>query len=284
VSLRAVARKDLKGVTRSRAVWAVSTLLALVTALVAYSVQGERVSAVQAVQQVAGRLTLIFAILLPLVAMVAGFMAIVGERERGGIKFLLGLPNTRREVFLGKLASRFALVAGGLLFVYGTAVVVAVARHRALPLRTILGVFALTLVYAAVFVALALALSAALATRGQTIGGVVVAYVGLVVLSLVPDLRLGTLVRWIHHTMLGFETNPDLYDAVAFASPYIAYRKATNLVLPAGLQARVFERTADAADSMPVYLTDEFAVVVFAAWVVVPLALGYRRFERTDLD
>jgi ABC-2 type transport system permease protein len=32
-----------------------------------------------------------------------------------------------------------------------------------------------------------------------------------------------------------------------------------------------------------VYLSNEFSVVVFAAWLVIPLALGYLRFQRSDL-
>ena len=34
---------------------------------------------------------------------------------------------------------------------------------------------------------------------------------------------------------------------------------------------------------LPVYLTDEFSLVILAFWLVVPLSLGYWRFNGADL-
>ncbi|MBP8922137.1 MAG: ABC transporter permease subunit, partial [Thauera sp.] len=50
--------------------------------------------------------------LIPLIALVLGFDAIVGERERGSLDLLLSMPITRLELLLGKYLG----LAGALTF------------------------------------------------------------------------------------------------------------------------------------------------------------------------
>lgn len=297
MSLRTVATKDLRGVSRSRALWAVVTIMALGTALLAFAYRGYELGPRQEVQQLFSTFGMALAVLLPIVALVASYMAIVGERQSGGIKFLLGFPNTRREVILGKLASRLALVWGVLLFVFVTAASLAVARHGALPLRTVLGLFGLSVLYGGVFVTVAVAMSAGIASRGRAIAAAVGSYFVLVLLYAVPTFRFSTIVRFLHQDLFGLEANHNLYNAITYTSPFTAFRKGINLVVPTDLEQTVFRRPrpepagsgvegsagAASAPDLPVYLTDEFALVVLAVWIVVPLVIGYLRFERADL-
>jgi len=90
------------------------------------------------------------------------------------------------------------------------------------------------------------------------------------------------LVRFVHQTLLGFERNVDLYNAVLYTSPLIAYRKAMNLVVPSGAQRQVLRRAGE-TDTLPAYLGDELSLAVFAVWLAVPLGVGYLRFEGADL-
>jgi len=224
----------------------------------------------------------VFGLLLPIVALVASYMSIAGERESGGVKFLLGLPNTRRDVFVGKLASRLAVVTSGVTFMFVTATAVAVTRHGTLPVGTVLGVFSVSVLYAAVFVAIAVALSASVAERSRAIASSVGAYFLLVILYVIPGVSVAGIVRFLHQTMLGYERNVDLYNAVSYTSPFTAYRKAINLVVPAEMEQQVFRRMAEDA-TLPGYLGDEMSLLVFAVWLVGPLAIGYLRFKGADL-
>lgn len=276
-----VARKDFVAAGRSRSLWAVATLLGLLTALIAYGYQGYQLTPRQTVLGLFVTLGTVFGLLLPIVALVASYMSIAGERESGGVKFLLGLPNTRRDVFVGKLASRLAVVTSGVTFMFVTATAVATTRHGTLPVGTVLGVFAVSLLYAAVFVAIAVALSASVAERSRAIAASVGAYFLLVVLYVIPGVSVAGIVRFLHRTMLGFERNVDLYDAVAYTSPFTAYRKAINLVVPATAERPVFRRME--GETLPAYLGDELSLLVFAVWLVGPLAVGYCRFEGAEL-
>jgi ABC-2 type transport system permease protein len=245
------------------------------------------------VKQLFRVLSLILAVLLPIVALVASYLAIAGEREGGGIKFMLSLPNTRRDVFVGKLASRMGIVTGGIVFMFVAAVSVALTRHGAFPATVILGVFLLTLVYGATFVSIAVSMSAAAASRSRAIAGAFGSYFVLVILYVMPVAQVPMMVRWIHTTLLGADPNPDLYNAVQYTSPFLAYRKATNIVMPDEMRQILFYSSLPddisygspkANEVLPTYLQDEFSLVILAFWLVVPLLIGYLLFERADLE
>lgn len=277
-----VAWKDFLGASRSRSLWTVATLLGLLTALIAYGYQGYQLTPEETVLQLFVTLGTVFGLLLPIVALVASYMSIAGERESGGVKFLLGLPNTRRDVFLGKLLSRLVLVASGVTFMFVTTTAVAATRHGTLPVGTVLGVFAVSVLYAAVFVAIAVALSATVAERSRAIAASVGSYFLLVILYVIPGVSVPGIVRFLHQTMLGYERNVNLYNAVSYTSPFTAYRKAINIVVPERMEQRVFRRIAEDA-TLPGYLGDEVSLLVFAVWLVGPLTVGYLRFAGADL-
>jgi ABC-2 type transport system permease protein len=292
VSALSVARKDFRGARRSRLLWAAAVVLGLIAAFAAY-VSGTSGQSADLVRRLFRLLTLVLAVLLPVVALVASYLAIAGEREGGGIKFMLSLPNTRRDVFVGKLASRLGIVAGGVAFMYVAAASVALTRHAAFPAGVVFGTLVLSLVYGGTFVSIAVSLSAAAASRSRAIAGAFGSYFVLVILYIFPVVQIPTMVRWVHTTLLGADPNPDLYNAVRYTSPFLAYRKSINLVMPADLRQTVFRSSLPADTSLdtgqvnaalPVYLSDEFSLIVFAFWVVVPLTAGYLVFERSDLE
>ncbi|MDS0474542.1 ABC transporter permease subunit [Natrinema sp. 1APR25-10V2] len=296
MSTLTVAKKDFKGARRSRTLWAAAILLGLIAVLLGFTARGYRLSGIETVQSSFRMLTQLLAVLLPIIALAATYMAIAGEREGGGIKFLLSLPNTRREVFVGKLLSRLGIVASGVIFMYIAASSILLAKFGAFPAGVILGTLLLTIIYGSVFVSIAIAVSAAAATRSRAIASSLTAYFVLVILYVFPLIQIKTLVRGIHTSILGMESNPDLYNGVQYTSPFLAYRKSINLVLPDGLQQRLFrDSAANVAESasrqaattdlnLPVYLTDEFSLVILAFWLVVPLLVGYWSFKRADLE
>jgi ABC-2 type transport system permease protein len=293
MSVRSVVSKDFRGVKRSRVLWTAAIALGLVGAFAAYVSGTATGDSTRLVQELFSVLTTVLSVLFPIVALVSTYLAIAGEREGGGIKFLLSMPNTRRDVFVGKLVSRLGIVAGGVVFVYIAAVSVAMTRHGAFPVGAIFGTFLVTLLYGGAFVSIALSLSAAAASRSRAIAGAFGSYFVLVVLYVFPFVRIPTIVRWVHTTLLGADANPDLYNAVQYTSPFVAYRKARNLVLPDEFRDVVFRSSmpedisremARTDPELPVYLTDEFSLVILTVWLVVPLALGYWRFKGADLE
>lgn len=299
MSTLSVAKKDFKGARRSRALWIAGIVLAVIATLLTYAREPYVQSNHELVQQLFVQLTQLLGVLLPIVALAASYVALAGEREGGGIKFLLSLPNTRWNVFAGKLLSRLVVVSAGVAFLYVAATSMSITKYGVFAAGVIVGTFVLTVAYGSVFVSVAIALSAMAASRSRAIAGALAAYFGLVVLYVVPVVSIENMVRWLHHSMLGFERNPDLYNAVRYTSPYLAYQKAINLVVPAGLERRFFLDSAANVDpasargprgggvvdpELPVYLTDEFSLVILGFWLVVPLLVGFLAFDRAELE
>lgn len=303
-----VAKKDLKNVRRSRSMWAAAVGLGMIAALVVYAGQGYNQTPTEIVQSHFHLLTQLLAVILPIVALAASYLAIAGEREGGGIKFLLSMPNTRWDVFSGKLASRLSAVAVGVGIIFLAASSIALTQYGVFPASVIAGTFAVTLLYGAVFVNIGISFSAAVASRSRAIAGALVSYFVLIILYIFPVIQVKTLIKWVHTSILGLEANPDLYNAVQYTSPFLAYQKAINLVVPEELEQRLFSdsatnigQSANAGSSggtvgantmgpvsvdpdLPIYLTDEFSLVILAFWLVVPLLIGYMLFKGADLE
>lgn len=296
MSALTVAKKDFTAARRSRSLWTAGVGLGAIAVLLTYT-GGTAVGGQAAVDRLFVQLTRLLAVLLPIVALAAAYVAIAGEREGGGIKFLLSMPNTRWDVYAGKLASRLVVVAAGVGIVYVAATSMSLTTYGVVAAGVVVGSLLLTVVYGSVFVSVGIAFSAVTASRTRAIGGALASYIGLVILYVVPLVSVENMVRWLHHTMLGLEQNPDLYNAVRFTSPYVAYQKAINLVVPLELERRFFTSSARNVEpgrrrpreevlepELPLYLTDEFSLVVLAFWLVVPIAVGYWAFARAELE
>ncbi|MDZ7850465.1 MAG: ABC transporter permease subunit [Halodesulfurarchaeum sp.] len=88
-------------------------------------VDGDPVSAIGAASQFA-------AMLVPIMALIAGYLAIAGERESGSLKILLGLPPSRGEVLAGKFLGRAAVVGIGVAAGFAISGVVTAALYGVL--------------------------------------------------------------------------------------------------------------------------------------------------------
>ncbi|PSQ45973.1 ABC transporter, partial [Halobacteriales archaeon SW_7_68_16] len=110
----AVARRDFLDARRKRLIWAPSVLYSLFV-LLFFFVQG-------GVGEGGSFDGVLFAlagfggvIVIPLIALVAAYLSVAGERESGAIKLTLSLPIDRAAVVLGKLLSRGAIVGVGIV-------------------------------------------------------------------------------------------------------------------------------------------------------------------------
>ncbi len=301
MSTLAVARKDFKDVRRAKTLWIVIGLLGLISGLLAYVFSGSSDTTDQQVVELLFRsIAGINAILLPIVVLIATYLAIAGERERGSIKFLLGLPNSRQDVILGKLLSRLGMVTVAVATMFLVALVISLVRFAVFPAGVFFGVFLMTVFYGAVFVGVAIAVSSITASRSRAVAGAVGTYFVSILVYFLPAINVEQIVRYAYEDVLGQSANLDLYQFVQYTSPFFAFQKALNLVVPERMETQPFRserafqggrRAGPNADpqaalesvNLPFYLTDEFGLVILLAWMVVPLALGYWRFERADL-
>ncbi len=101
--VQAVAAKEFRDRLRNRWVLAVAVVFTVFSLLITYfgsAAQGQ--IGPRSIELTIASLVSLVIYLIPLIALLLGFDAIVGERERGSLDLLLALPITRLELLLGK--------------------------------------------------------------------------------------------------------------------------------------------------------------------------------------
>lgn len=214
-------------------------------------------------------------ILLPIIGTMLGYKSISGERESGSLKFLLGLPYTRRDVVCGKLLGRSGIITVSVLVGFAIGGLALYALTDAFQLADFAVLTGVSILLGVVFVSIAIAFSSAV--RSSTI-----ATAGAISLVLVFSFLWDTVVLLVGYVaqelslIEAFQSSPPEW-LLFFASlnPTAAYQKAVVFLIDSGARSVL-------ADP-PFYLEDWFGLVTLAFWLVVPLGLAYLRFDRMDL-
>ena len=287
MSTLAVARKDFQDAIRSR------TLLALLVLFALFAVGGvylfSEVIDLGSAQGITPAIQLITSLLqpisifVPLIGVMAGYKAVVGERESGSVKLLLSLPHTRRDVVFGKLAGRIAVLAVAILVGFAFAGGVAIALYNGFPVAAYAGFVGLTLLLGVAYLAFAIGLSASTGSGSVALWGslgffVLFQFLWGFIADLLVYVANGLSTPEGFAFLIGYlppGQAPDWYRLLKVISPGTAYQRSVGAVLP--------ESATAANGSIPYFLTDWFGIVILAIWVIVPLAFGYLAFENADL-
>lgn len=278
----AVARKDFQDAVRSKVLWLLSALFVVFAAGVAYVYTlvlggaggevGQELSSVALIEF----MTAPVATLVPITALIVGYKAVAGEVESGTLKLLLSLPHTRKDVVFGKLVGRTGVLAVPIVVGFAVAAIVVLALYSSFDTVDYLLFLALTVLFGATFVSIAVGISAATKSTAKAAASVFGVFILFEFLwSVIP--------MGIHYLVEGafFPAGrpPNWYLFVQQLSPSNAFSASVLSFLP-NTQRQL---AAILGGDVPFYLTDWFALVILAFWLVVPVALGYLAFERKDL-
>lgn len=284
MSAIAVAKKDFQDAVRSRG------LIVLTVIFVIFTVGGAFVST-----QIAGLLggetettfDLIIALqspasfLVPIIALLIGYGAVAGERESGSLKFLLGLPHTRRDVVLGKVLGRTAVVAVSILIGFAAGFVAIFVFTGAVSPVEYLVFTLLTMLFGFVYVCIGVGISAM--TRSTTRAAI--GAFGLLGLFWLLWGFISQFALYLSTGSIISEPFPDWYVAFASIPPGPAYGSAIGAALgePELATGGSFEAQGLVDGSLPLIAEPWFGFVLLALWTTVPLLIGLFRFDRVDL-
>ncbi|QCC51212.1 ABC transporter permease subunit [Halapricum salinum] len=281
MSTLAVARRDFLNVRRAKLVWAPVALYSLFMVLFFY---GQSSNTDPDFHMVLFSLLGIGSVLvIPLIALVAAYLSVAGERESGTIKFTLGVPVDRAAVVTGKLLARSIVVVAGVLvsFVVGTIAAKVFVPGMAIAYGDYLRFIAITVLYATAYVAIAVGISAATSARSRAIAGSIAFFfvfnIGWFSLPISP-------MEVFEFVLEQLGRDPENYqhfmELIWSLSPTGAYLNTMDFYLPARIAS---QQAPVSTASDPFYIQPWFMLVILAAWVVVPLALGIRRFQKAQL-
>lgn len=275
-----VARDDFRNTRRSYVVLAVLGVFASLVGLIFVSEISIYDDAYRALFDVLALIAFVF----PLFVAPLTYLSIAGDRSRGSIKYVLGLPNTRLEYFLGKYLSRASVAVAAILLATLVGFVIASLKftNGADPVRfaKFAGVSSL---YALSLVGLFVGLSAMTAERSRAMFAVIGAYFLLVPFwtGLLPVLSIDTIVDAVA-SVLNVTVSDSTRELISVLAPGTAYLQATEVVYSGVMDQypafRTFRPESDA-------LAREawFSVLVLICWAVFAPVLGYLKFRGSEL-
>lgn len=263
----AISAKEFRDRLRNRWVLAVAlvfTVFALVIAYFGGAQQGE--VGFRSIEFTIASLVSLVIYLIPLIALLLGFDAIVGERERGSLDLLLSLPITRFELLIGKYLGLAAALAFSTIVGFGLVAVTLATRMDATALAHYATFTASSVLLGMAFLSIAVLLSVLSSERTRASGLAIAVWFFFV---LIFDLLvLGVLV--ISAGEYGGESLPYLL----LLNPADVFRVMNILSLD---DVRTLYGLATV---FPEALAHRGALIlVMLAWIVAPLALATWRFR-----
>jgi ABC-2 type transport system permease protein len=280
-----VAKNDFNYARRAWLLWGVIGIFTLIIVLATGGIGyfADDVSGETAV----GLITAPAGIFVPITAIIASYLAIAGERESGQLNVLLSLPPSRLEVVVGKFLGRSAVVLLATVIAFLVGTVVSIPLYDGFPVGPFLTSMVLTALLGLAFVGLSIGISANATTRARAMAPAI--GVGIVFATGI----WGGLVDGINFVAEeAFDTSldADTVDLIQILSPRGAYERLFSTIVQPELLVNLSEQQAKEVGIIPelgdapFYLQNWFVFLLLLAWIVLPVAVGYLRFERADLS
>lgn len=205
--------------------------------------------------------------LLPLIALVLGFDAVVGERERGSLDLLLSLPVTRVELLLGKYLGLAAALTVSTLGGFGLVALILARQLEPAEFVRYGGFMLSSVLLGLVFLSLAVMLSVFAADRTRASGLAIALWFFFV---LVFDLLLlGALV------ISGGSFGGDLFAWLLLLNPADVFRILNVFSLDEVRELYGLDTLFPESMAGPWLL-----VPVMFAWILAPLGIAAWRFRK----
>lgn len=262
-----VALKELRDRLRNRWVLAVSlvfTVFALVIAYFGGAQQG--VLGLRSIESTITSLVSLVIYLIPLIALLLGFDAIVGERERGSLDLLLALPITRLELLLGKYVGLAAALTLSTLLGFGLVGGLLLSQTGSASLEPLAGFVGSSVLLGLAFLSLAVMLSVLASDRTRASGlAIALWFLFVLVFDL---LLLGLLVG------LGSETGGGWFPYLLLLNPADVFRILNVFSLEEVRNLYGLTSIVPAALAKPWLMA-----LVMLGWIAAPLAIAQWRFR-----
>ncbi|MDZ7747303.1 MAG: ABC transporter permease subunit, partial [Halobacteriales archaeon] len=270
MSWRAIARNDIRAARRARGTWG----LVFVFLLAYLGLAAAFLYGTPNFTPYVDLLGMLFALLVPLLAIVFGYESVIGERASGMAALTLSFPHSRLDLAVGKFVARTAVLAVAIGIGTLLAGIVTAATFDGFDPLALLGLGVASIAYGAVFMALATGLSMGLSTTRRVITSAFGAYLGLVVFWTQFVDILALLLFRLNTAVPGF---PPTWTFLAkFLSPNVSFSYLLAEVVGVGPVPTV------AIQSDAWFISPIVAIAVLAVWGLLPFFLGYRRFRRGD--
>lgn len=290
-----VAKKDYSDAIQSRSLWGITAVLVVFTAGLAYSLNEFRLFSMfwpffLALFGAEGAGSLKFVhfyigpaqILIPLIALVISYKSIAGEIESGSVKFLLSVPLSRWDALSGKLIGRGAVLSTALVIGLTIAGIVVLLTTGRIELGSYMMVMLFSVIFGLGYISIGVNLSALADSQSRAVIYVVAAYVFLLVIwSYANNIVHFIIDGSFFPPLVGRSGPPDvggwwyLMERLTPGGAFTGLLREVLLTSPGYHQAF--------PQGIPFYLESGPLILIMFAWILLPIGVGYYRFDRADI-
>lgn len=269
-----IARKELADGLRNRWLLAISLLFALLSVGIAwFGAAAAGQVGFTSVPATVASLTSLATFLMPLIALLPAYDAIVGEEEGGTLLLLLTYPLGRGQLLLGKFLGHGLILALATLIGFGSAALAILVLVPEVEAATLLGAFGRfmgsSLLLGCVFLALAYALSSRAGEKSSAAGQALGLWFFFVLLF---DLALLAIL-----VLSQGHLSPRLLPWLLLLNPTDVYR----LINLSGFDAAAAGGVVPLASDLPVSASALW--LALALWAGAALALAHGLFRRRPI-
>lgn len=290
---RQIARKDVEDAARSKLLWGIGAAFVLFLALF-FVVAGATAPTEPTATMALSFVAVTSQLFIPLVALVAGYMALVGERRNGSLRILLSYPFSRLDLVFGKTIGRGIVVGLTLVVALSVGGIVATVLYGNPGVGTFAGYLGTVVLFGLAFTGIAVGISAGTATRGRAMALAIGSYMGFL---LFWRPIIAGIYYLLNGSLPGLTVEP-WYFLARRLNPVEAFQALTSSVLdtevglafgipvedvPSDVPPDQLTLAKRLVGDVPFYLEDWFMAGILFLWLVVPVALGYLRFRTADL-
>lgn len=263
-----VAKKEFRERLRNRWVAAVAVIFGVFALAIAYfGAAGQGSVGFHGLDATIASLVSLVIYLVPLIALLLGFDAVVGERERGSLDLLLALPITRLELLFGKFLGLSAALAASTFAGFGVVALILARDLGAAELAHFAAFVGSAILLGMAFLALAMLVSVVARERSRAGGATIALWFFFV---LVFDLLLlGGLVA-----TGGGGPGTSIFPYLLLLNPTDVFR-ILNVLGTEGLRVQYGLATV-----FPSALASPWMLGgVMVAWIAIPLGFACWRFK-----
>lgn len=269
-----LALKELRDGLRNR--WIAAAIILLAALAIVLSLMGSAPTGsvkVSALDITVINLASLSVYLIPLIALMLSFDALVGEFERGTMLLLLTYPVTRWQVIMGKFVGHVLILFIAIFAGYGSALLFMVAMSGGSfeGWQAYFTMMTSSLLLGAVFISLGYLVSVLVKERATAIGSAIGLWLIFVVLY---DLLLFGALLLDKQQVIGQK----LFSTLMLISPTDSYR-----ILNLSMSDGVSQSAGMAGLASKAGMSPELLLSVMLLWVVIPLTTTLYVFQKREL-
>jgi len=217
-------------------------------------------------------------LLVPIISLMIGYAAIVGEIEKGSMNMMISLPVNRLQIVLGKILGLGGVLSFTILIGFGIAgIVIGVMVPNVNYAEYLIFIIA-TILVGLVYLTVAFFFSTLFKKRSTALGGAI--FLWFFFNMILPIIFLG--IAWGGAALSDIMTGvvPDWYFLIDLVNPMSVYSALVFLNIGGG---SVPSGGTSVALQYPEFYTTGLLALILVLWVVCFSLLSYWRFSKKDI-